>query len=147
MATALHQELHWLLYTELLEFPYVQEGRAAHRDALLEHILAEPRMAALCDAYMTQLHRVADRPDVRATLERQLEEYGKTRDAVSELASSLLTLATGYAALSKATPAPSLPAQPPPPPSPRAIAIAGWVRPWVPGITRSFPSRPRPVWW
>jgi hypothetical protein len=104
MSTALHQELHWLLYTELLELPYVQEGRASHRDALLEHILAEPRIAALCDEYVTQLHRVADRPDVRAALERHLEEYGKTRGAVSELAGSLLTLAAGYAALSKATP-------------------------------------------
>ena len=104
ITTALDQELHWLLYTELLELPYGQEGRAAHRDALLEHILAEPQIARLCDAYMTHLHRVTDRPDVRATLERQLEEYGKTRGAVSELASSLLTLATGYAALSKATP-------------------------------------------
>jgi len=104
ITTALDQELHWLLYTELLELPYGQEGRAAHRDALLEHILAEPQITRLCDAYMTHLHRVTDRPDVRATLERHLEEYGKTRGAVSELASSLLTLATGYAALSKATP-------------------------------------------
>ena len=104
IATALDQELHWLLYTDLLELPYAQEDRASHRDALLEHILTEPRMVALCDAYMTHLHHVADRPDVRAALERQLEEYGKTRGAVSELASSLLTLATGYAALSKATP-------------------------------------------
>ena len=104
MSTALHQELHWLLYTELLELPYVQEGRASHRDALLEHILAEPRIAARCDAYVTQLHRVAERPDIRATLEQHLEEYGKTRGAVSEPAGSLLTLAAGYAALSKATP-------------------------------------------
>ena len=35
-----------------------------------------------------QLHRVADRPDFRAALERHLEEYGKTRGAVSELAGS-----------------------------------------------------------
>jgi hypothetical protein len=53
---------------------------------------------------VTHLHRIAERPDVRAALERHLEEYGKTRSAVSELAGSLLTLATGYAALSKATP-------------------------------------------
>ena len=104
LSTALHKELHWLLYTELLELPYAQEGRASHRDALLEHILADPRIAALCDEYVTQLHRVAERSDVRAALARHLEEYGKTRGAVSELASSLITLATGYAALSKATP-------------------------------------------
>src|SRR5262245_38697352 len=39
-----------------------------------------------------------------ALLEQHLEEYGKTRGAVSELAGSLLHLAAGYAALSKATP-------------------------------------------
>jgi hypothetical protein len=104
MSTALHKELQWLLYTDLLELPYVQEGRASHRDALLEHILAEPRIAALCDEYVMQLHRVADRPTFRAALERHLEEYGKTRGAVSELAGSLITLAAGYATLSKATP-------------------------------------------
>jgi hypothetical protein len=104
MPTVLHQELQWLLYTELLELPYVQEGRISHRDALMEHILAEPEIAALCDPYLTHLHSVADRPAFRAALARQLEEYGKTRGAVSELAGSLLHLAAGYAALSKATP-------------------------------------------
>jgi hypothetical protein len=104
MPTVLHKELQWLLYTDLLELPYVQEGRVSHRDALLEHILAEPGIAALCEAYMTQLHSVADRPAFRAALERHLEEYGKTRGAVSELAGSLLNLVAGYAALSKTTP-------------------------------------------
>ena len=104
MPTALHQELQWLLYTELLELPYAQEGRASHRDALLEHILADPRIAALCDEYLTHLHGVAEQPAFRAALERHLAEYGKTRGAVSELAGSLLHLAAGYAALSKATP-------------------------------------------
>jgi hypothetical protein len=104
MPTVLHKELHWLIYTDLLELPYVHEGRAAHRDALMEHLLAEPWIAALCEAYVTQLHSVADRPAFRAALERHLEEYGKTRGAVSELAGSLINLAAGYAALSKATP-------------------------------------------
>ena len=102
--TVLQQELQWLIYTDLLELPYVHEGSASHRDALMEHLLAEPWIAALCEAYVTQLHSVADRPAFRAALERHLEEYGKTRGAVSELAGSLITLAGGYAALSKATP-------------------------------------------
>jgi len=104
MPTVLHKELQWLLYTDLLELPYVQESREGHRDALMEYILTEPEIAALCEAYMTQLHSVADRPAFRAALERHLEEYGKTRGAVSELAGSLLNLAAGYAALSKTTP-------------------------------------------
>ena len=104
LPTALHQELHWLLYTELLELPYAQTGRASHCDALLEHILANPQIAALCDEYVMQLHSVADQPAFRATLERHLAEYGTTRGAVSELAGSLLHLAAGYATLSKTTP-------------------------------------------
>src|SRR5262249_59730830 len=51
-----------------------------------------------------ELHSVADRPAFRTALERHLEEYGKTRGAVSELAGSLLNLIAGYASLSKATP-------------------------------------------
>src|SRR5215475_4535745 len=104
MPTVLQKELQWLIYTDLLELPYAQEGRASHRDALLEHILADPRIAALCEEYLTHLHSVAGRPAFRATLERHLAEYGTTRDAVSELAGSLINLAAGYAALSKATP-------------------------------------------
>jgi len=92
LATALHQELQWLIYTELLELPYAQAGRASHRDVLMEHILADPRIAALCDAYTMQLHSVAERPAFRAALARHLEEYGKTRGACSELAGSLLNL-------------------------------------------------------
>jgi hypothetical protein len=102
--TALQQELQWLIYTDLLELPYVHEGRASHRDALLEHLLAEPWITARCEEYLTQLHSVAERPAFRAALERHLAEYGKTRGAVSELASSLINLAAGYAALRKATP-------------------------------------------
>ena len=104
MSMALHQELHWLLYTELLELPYAQEGRVSRRDALLEHILADPRIAALCDEYMLTPHRDAERPAFWVALERHLAEYGTTRGAVSELAGSLLHLAAGYAALSTATP-------------------------------------------
>ena len=36
--TVLHQELQWLISTELLELPYAQEGRASHRDALLARL-------------------------------------------------------------------------------------------------------------
>src|SRR5262245_54251974 len=104
ITTALHKELPWLIYTDLLELPDAHEGRASHRDALMEHILAEPWIAALCEEYLTKLHSVADRPAFRAALERHLEEYGKTRGAVSELAGSLINLAAGYAALRKATP-------------------------------------------
>ena len=60
--TVLQQELQLLIYTDLFDLPYVHEGRESHRDALMEHILAEPWITALCDEYLTKLHSVADRP-------------------------------------------------------------------------------------
>jgi hypothetical protein len=102
--TALQKELVWLIHTELLELPLTQDGRISRRDALLEAILAEPEIAALCDAYLLQIKSRAAHPDFQAALERNLAEYGKTRNAVSELAGSLLNLAAGYTALHQATP-------------------------------------------
>jgi hypothetical protein len=46
----------------------VQEGRVSHRDALMEYILTDPRIAALCDVYMAQLHSVAERPAFRGAI-------------------------------------------------------------------------------
>jgi hypothetical protein len=145
MATALHQELQWLIYTELLELPYAQEGRASHRDALLEHILADPRIAALCDAYMMQLHGVAERPAFRAALARHLAEYAPPAAPSRHWPAACSIWRPGTPRCARPHLAPSPPARPLPRPSPSISPspISGWVRPWVRGITRSFPSRPR----
>jgi hypothetical protein len=102
--TALEKNLEWLLYTELLELPYERDGRISRHDALMEAILAQPEIVAMCEEYLCELHSHADRPEFRAALERNLAEYGKTRAAVSELAGSLLNLAAGYAAVHQVTP-------------------------------------------
>lgn len=102
--TQLEKELEWLIYTELLELPYVQGDRVSERDALMEAILSDPEIASLSDEYLRQIQNQANCPEFRATLERNLTEYGKTRTAVSELAGSLINLASGYAAAHQATP-------------------------------------------
>lgn len=102
--TALQAELEWLIHTELLELPIRQPGREAQRDALLEAILAEPDIAALCEEYLAQIQSRSADPEFRARLERNLAEYTKTRTAVADLAGSLLNLAAGFAVLKQATP-------------------------------------------
>ena len=133
-------------YTELLETLCAGGPGIAPRCAA--DLLAEPRLPR-CATNMWRNCTASRIGGVRrAALARHLEEYGKTRGAVSELASSLLALATGYAALSKAAP-------PPAPtlrrhgrrhdhrPASRHHQLPGWVRPVGACCARSFPSRPR----
>jgi hypothetical protein len=102
--TALQRELQWLIYTELLELPYAQGKRTTHRDALMEAILSRPEISDLCEQFLVQIRNKADSPEFRQQLENNLAEYGKTRIAVTELAGSLISLATSYAAFNKALP-------------------------------------------
>jgi len=102
--TELQRELEWRIHTELLELPYRQGNRESSRDALLEAILAEPEIAERCESYLAEIRSHAHRPELRAALERNLAEYSKTRLGVSDLAGSVISMATGYAAFQKATP-------------------------------------------
>ena len=45
--TDVEREIEWLIYSELLELPFEQEGRRCTRDALLETILAHPAIREL----------------------------------------------------------------------------------------------------
>lgn len=102
--TDMQKEINWLIYTELLELPYRQDDRVSTKDALLEEILREPELNALLAGYLDEISKKSTDPDFRRTLERNLQEYATSRTAVSELAGSIITLSTGYAALHKAVP-------------------------------------------
>jgi hypothetical protein len=104
LETDVEKEVNWLIYTELLELPYVQDGRVSEKDALLEAILNEPELAAVCTDYLETIQRKAQAPGFREALERNLAEYGKGRLAATDLTNSILALAAGYAVLHKATP-------------------------------------------
>jgi hypothetical protein len=102
--TALQAELEWLIHTELLELPFVQGEQVFRRDALMEAVLNRPEISKLCEQYLEQIRNKSDRPEFRQRLESNLAEYAKTRMAVTELAGSLICLATSYATFNKAMP-------------------------------------------
>jgi len=104
MTTRYQEEINWVIQTELLELPGSQGSRTATKDALLQYILEEPEVAAVCADYLADIEAHSQSPAFRQALEANLAEYGKTRLAVSELAGNLITLASGYAAFQKATP-------------------------------------------
>lgn len=104
LPTAFQQELKWLIHVELLELPYADGNRQSTKDALLETILNDPELSARLAAYLSAIESRAASEAFREALASQLAEYGKSRQAATELASNIATLAAGYAALGQATP-------------------------------------------
>lgn len=102
--TDVQREVKWLIYTELLELPYRDGERVSDRDALLAEILSDPELAAVCHHYLEIIRSKVDTPGFRTALEHNLEQLAIARTAAADLATSLITLATGYAAFQKATP-------------------------------------------
>lgn len=101
--TAVGREIEWLVMTELLELPRRQGHRMSTRDALAETILAEQAVAAAIRARLD-----ADRPggdlDFRRHLMDSVARYTEARAASGEIATALMTLGTGAAALKQVTP-------------------------------------------
>lgn len=104
LKTASQREVKWLVYTELLELPYSEEGRSSTKDALMTAILNEPELSEQCANYLTMIEQKSQTQGFRQSLEKHLSEYGKSKLAVSELSSNILTLAAGLAAFRQATP-------------------------------------------
>ena len=104
LKTEAQKEINWLIQTELLELPFTDGTRTTTRDALLESILNDPELSEQCAHFLATIDRKSQTPDFRSTLEKHLSEYGKSKLAVSELASNVMNLAAGYAAMQKATP-------------------------------------------
>ncbi|MCW5746634.1 MAG: hypothetical protein KIT36_10595 [Alphaproteobacteria bacterium] len=102
--TDVAREVEWLIMTEFLELPFRQGGRRSDKDALSELILADRRLAAVLDEALTAIGRRAGDGDFRRRLEEVLATYGGTRAASADIATSLLSLATGALALKQATP-------------------------------------------
>lgn len=101
--TAVGREIEWLVMTELIELPLRQGDRVSTKDALAEAIVAEQ---AVAEAIRARLD--ADRPggdlDFRKHLADSVARYTETRAASAEIATTLVTLGTGAAALKQITP-------------------------------------------
>lgn len=102
--TDVQREVKWLIYTELLELPYQDGERESHKDALLAGILSEPAVAETCERYLEIIRRQLDNPGFKEALEHNLSQLALARTAAADLATSIITLATGYAAFHQATP-------------------------------------------
>ncbi len=102
--TDVAREVEWLIMTEFLELPFGQGSRRSDKDALADMILSDPRLAETFDEALTEIGRRAGDGDFRRRLEDALATYGGTRAASADMATSLLSLATGAMALKQATP-------------------------------------------
>ncbi|MGY6276720.1 DUF6635 family protein [Methylomonas sp. MgM2] len=102
--TDVQKEVVWLIYTELLELPFRQEAKTSTKDALLEAILQDAKLATLIDGYLNEILRNAARPDFRRKLELNLQTYAGSRAAASEIAGNIITLCSSYAALQQTMP-------------------------------------------
>ncbi|MFO1370881.1 MAG: DUF6635 family protein [Candidatus Competibacteraceae bacterium] len=102
--TDVEREVEWLIYSELLELPFVQGERRCVRDALLEQILAHPMISQLLIPELLCLDELAHRQNFRQRLENYLTTYTSNRTAAADLSSSLLSLAAGVATFKQLTP-------------------------------------------
>ncbi len=102
--TDVQREVKWLIYTELLELPYQDGRRESHKDALLAEILSDPTLMEVCERYLEVIRSKVDTPGFKTALEHNLSQLALARTAAADLATSIVTLATGYAAFHQATP-------------------------------------------
>lgn len=101
--TAVGREIGWLVTTELLELPLRQGDRLSTKDALAEAILAEQAVAAAIRAGLNAVRPGGDF-DFRRHLTESVVRYTETRAASAEIATALMTLGAGAAALKHLTP-------------------------------------------
>lgn len=110
--TAVQKEINRLIFTELLEIPYIEKsqdvenkGKEQHvPDALLAEILNQPEIQHLFQDQLAQISIQSKQEGFREALEKRLQEYAVSRIAVSELSGNIIALATGVGVFSKMTP-------------------------------------------
>jgi hypothetical protein len=102
--TRVQKEIKWLIYTELLEIPFEQEGNKSTRDALLAEIINQQEISDLFSNELSKIYTGSKNPRFRPALESNLLQYARTRTAAAELAGNLLSLSAGAAMFGKMTP-------------------------------------------
>jgi hypothetical protein len=102
--TNVQKEVKWLIYTELLEIPYVQGSRRSDKDALLDEILNQPDVESLFVTHFSTIRQKSSDPKFRTALENNLREYATSRTAAADLAGSIITIAVGAALFRQMTP-------------------------------------------
>ena len=102
--TDVQKEVTWLIFTELLEIPYVQGKRKSNKDTLLQIILDQPKISSFLATALSRIYSKSRDPEFRFALEKNLLEYSKSRTAAADLAGSLISLSAGATMFHKMTP-------------------------------------------
>ncbi|HEX6978825.1 MAG TPA: DUF6635 family protein [Alphaproteobacteria bacterium] len=102
--TRVAAEVEWLIATELLELPYCQGQRVAFRDALADEILVDQRVEAPLVAMLAAVARRGEDAAFREKLVTALSAYAGTRAAAADIATSIISVGIGAAALKQLTP-------------------------------------------
>lgn len=96
--TDVRREIAWLLYSELLELPYAEQGgagRSAKTDALAQAIVSDPRLASALEPGLIFAAKQLAEPGGRAWLEKTVEDYLGARVATAEVVALLTTISAG----------------------------------------------------
>jgi len=104
LKTSVQEEIKKLIFCQLLELPYGKSQRDEVPDALLAAILDQPELKSLLQEDLALIMSQSQEEGFRAILEKRLKEYALSRNAVSELAGNILSLATGAGMMGKMTP-------------------------------------------
>ena len=102
--TDVQKEVTWLIFTELLEIPYVHGKRKSNKDTLLQIILDQPKISSFLATALSRIYSKSRDPEFRFALEKNLLEYSKSRTAAADLAGSLISLSAGATMFHKMTP-------------------------------------------
>ncbi|HEY7609423.1 MAG TPA: DUF6635 family protein [Alphaproteobacteria bacterium] len=105
-ATDVGREVQWRIMSELLALPYAEPrgGRRCERDALIDTILADPRLQAHFAEALAAIGRKSDDAAFRRRLGDAMAVYVGSRAAAADLTASLLAAAAGLAAYQQFTP-------------------------------------------
>ncbi len=102
--TSVQEEINSLIFAQLLELPHGQDQGKNDNDALLAEFLDQPEVKSLFQEQLALIMSQSRRDGFKAALEKRLREYSLSRNAISELAGNIITLATGAGIMGKMTP-------------------------------------------
>jgi len=104
LRTRVGREIEWRLHTDFLELPYRDGDRASEKDALVETILQDPRVAKRFEVLLRELAERAEDAELERRVTDAMAEYLGSRSAAADVTSGLMAAAVGVTAYHQFTP-------------------------------------------
>lgn len=99
LETDMDRQIKWLVITELLELPYADRNRATDNDALMKEIVEDPELRTLIHEGVKAVGEKHSTAGFKEEFGRKLAEFGASRTAAADLASSVMVLLSSQVAL------------------------------------------------